>query len=277
VTSVAIPAQSGTGGTFTMGTRARFVATGASGTYVSVAAGDDGVVIPFEDATSTLSLADVTANPGIATDLAAIVAADPDFYGLLLDNNSEAIIDAAAAAVEATERLLVVQTADTLVMDSGTTTDVASDLKAAAYGRTATFFHPNVGSDMLAAGILGQRLTADPGSDTWAFKTVRGVGVYGLTETQKTHLHAKNVSTYTTVGGVAITEGAKVAGGEWVDVVRGVDWLRVRMRERVLALLTSNPKLAYTQAGIDAVVGQVTAQLNDGIGAGFLAADPAPS
>jgi hypothetical protein len=272
VTQVVIPAQSGTSGTFTLGKRARLSASGASTTKVVVTATDAGMVIPYSARADTLALRDASADPGIATDLAAIALAQADWYGLALDSNSEAEVEAAAAWAESNGKLFVPQTADTLCMDSGSSTDVAADLKTAAYGRTTLWFHPDIGTltSWAGAGILGNRLPADPGSDTWAFKTLAGVASYVLTETQKTNLHAKNVGTYTEIAGIDVTEQGKVAAGEWVDVVRGIDWLRARMRERIFALLVNNPKLPYTDAGVDLVKGEVFAQLRDGVTVGLL-------
>jgi hypothetical protein len=264
VTQVSIPAQTGTGGTFTMGVRKRFTAVGSSGTKVAVTAAFAGMIIPYAAiGTATLSVKDATSDPGVAADLGAINGADNDWYGLVLDSNSEAEVDAAAAWAEANGKLFAPQSADTLIADSGTTTDVASDLKAAGYGRTTGWYHPDIATltSWMGAGILGNRLPDDPGSDTWAFKTVRGVSSYALTETQKTNIHAKNWGTYTVIAGIAVTEEGKVSLGEFVDIVRGLDWLRARLRERVFGLLVRNKKVPYTDAGIALVAGEVLAGL----------------
>jgi len=261
VTSIGIPAQTGTGGTFTAGVVARFAATGASGTKVVVTSTTAGTLQALEDATATLTVKDATSDPGVATDLAAIAAADNTWYGLVLDSNSEAEINAAAEWAEANEKLFVAQTADTAAMDSGSTTDVAADLQAEAYGRTTAWYHPAIAAEWLAAGLLGNRLVDRAGTDSWAYKTIRGVSVYTLTETQKTSLHAKNVGTYTTIAGVNVTEGGKVAGGEWVDVVRGTDALRADLRERVFALKVGNKRVPFTTAGIELIGGAIRASL----------------
>lgn len=277
VTQVSIPAQSGAGGTFTLGIRARLSATGASGTKVVVTTTDAGQIIEFESRSSTLSLKDQTTDPGIATDLTAIKAADDDWYGLLLDSNSQAELVAAAGWTESDgTKLLIGQTADTACLSSGSTTDVMAALQTAEYARTHCEYHPDLGAQLLAAAHLGSRLPRDPGSYTWVFKQLRGVTSYELSDTEKSAVHTKNGGTFTVVGGVAITEGGKVAEGEWIDVVTFIDWLQARMRERVYALLLVNEKVPYTDTGIGMVAAEVLAQLNDGVGVGGLTADPAP-
>lgn len=247
-------------------------ASGASGTYVDVtrAAGLTSAIAPVTR--HNLAVADLTADPGIAADLAAINLYDSDWYGLLLGYNSEAITNAAAAWAEANGKLLGAQSADTECYNPASTTDVAADLKAANYARTTPWFHPGIATpaSYLAAGMFGDRLPDDPGSDTWVFKTPAGVSSYTLTDTQKAALHAKNMGTFTVIAGLAVSEGGKVAAGEWIDVVRFVDWLKARMRERLFGLLVRARKLPYTDAGIDVVVGEVRAQLNEGVRVGGL-------
>lgn len=282
VTQVSIPAQSGTGGTYTLGVRRRFTADGSSGTKVTVTTLSAGMLTTFDDLTTdTLTLADQTADAGgssgIADDLAAILVADSDWYGLLLDSNSKAEARAAAAWVESNGRFFGAQSADAACKDSGSTTDVAYLLRQSAYARTRLDFHPALGTQFLAAGLMGQRFTADPGSDTWAFKTVAGVATYALTDTELANLHAKNAGTYTVVKGLSLTLDGKMADGEYADVVRFLDWLRSGMQDRVLFLLANNPRIQYTDAGVDLVKAEILAQLNEGIRNGGLAATPKPT
>jgi len=277
ITSVSVPAQSGTGGSFTIGLRARFSAAGGSGTKVVVSTTSEGVMTTFADLSASIALKDQTSDPGIAGDLSDILAADADWYGLLLDSNSKAEVLEAAAWAETQRVIFCAQTSDSEAKDSSVTTDVLSTLKADSYARTSCWFHPNLGSDFLAAGIMGNRYPDDPGSDTWAYKTIPGVSVYALTDTQKTNLHNKRGGTYTVVAGVPVTEQGKVAAGEWIDVVRFVDWLRARMQERLFFILVNAKKIPYTDSGVELVKAEVEAQLGDGVRVGGLAATPAPT
>jgi hypothetical protein len=59
--------------------------------------------------------------------------------------------------------------------------------------------------------------------------------------------------------------------------MRGTDWLAARIQERVYTLLLNNDKLPYTDAGIQAVRGEILAQLDQGIARDFIAADPKPT
>ena len=281
VTSVTVPIQSGSGGTFTLGTRARFTASATgtpSASRVDVSATFANDLVKVYDVSSTLTLLDVTSDAGLETDLSAILAVDHDWYGLMLDEQSSDMIVAAASWVQSRRKLFVAQSADSACADGSVDTDVLSLLKDAGYTHVAACFYPATGASngWLAAGVLGSRLPVDPGSDTWAFKTLPGVAARDVSSTQHEAVLAKNGNTYETVGGVAIFYPGKVSAGEWADIVRGIDWLVARMRERLFAAQVGSRRIPYTQNGIDLVASLARAQLGEGQRVGFLDAAVAP-
>ena len=220
-------------------------------------------LVSLESWSAELLVQDLTADPGIAADLTAIDLADPDWYCLALDSNSEAEVIAAAVWVEANGKLFVAQSGDSDALDGASTTDVVYLLKNSAYGRTAAFWHPSIVAQWFALGIAAQRMTAQPGSDTWAYKTARAVAMgRTLTATERTNVLAKNATIYELNAGNNVTVGGKVAGGEWIDIVRGLDWLNARIRERVFGVQIATPKVPYTQAGIDTIAEAVNGVLD---------------
>lgn len=243
---------------------------------VTVATVTAGNLLDYTDWVNGLTFQDVTADPGIADDLVDIRAEDDDWYGLLLDSNSEAEVKATAAAVEAMIKIFGYTTSDTLVYDAGTTTDVMSDLKASNYARTYGIMSSKKLLSWSAAAWMGNRFPFDPGSDTWAFKTLRGVATDRLSSGKVTAILNKRGNVYTSVAGVSVTQFGKSAAGEWVDVTRFIDWLRSELQIRLFALLINNQKIPYTDLGVDMVKSVIKAVLADGIRAGGLASDPAP-
>lgn len=277
ITSIAIPAQSGTGGTFTVGTRAPVTAVGTSGTEV-VCTSVAGELHGYEVTTGNLAVRDATTNPGIASDLSEILAIDGDWYGLDIDSHSSAEILATAAWVESRRKLFVTQTADSACGDASSTDDVMYTLKVTGYTHTVVWFYPALGTvtSWLAAGLLGDRLPVDPGSDNWAMKTIAGVTVLDVSTSQHNAILAKNGNTYELVGGVGITFDGKVAQGEWIDVVRGLDWFQARLRERIFALQINSEKIPFDDDGIDLIRTAVKAQIAEGQRVKLLATTPKP-
>jgi hypothetical protein len=265
VTEVSDPAQTGTGGTFTLGVRARFTASGASGTKVVVTTTIAGELIAFESwSGATLAVADVTADPGLEADLNAILAADNDWYGLLIDSNSKAQALAAAAWAESNKKLFAVQTGDTPPSTARRRPTICRSLEALAYARTLVTFHPRSRRRGGSPRDHGDRFPDDPGSDTWATRPSPGVAVYELTDTaeergpreERQHVHEPRRR--------GATEPGKVAGGEWVDIVRFLDWLRSRLRSSVFSTLRQGKKRPYTERVDHGLTGADPRVLNAG-------------
>jgi hypothetical protein len=224
------------------------------------------------------TIQDLTVDPGIAADLTAIEGVDPDgWYALVLDSNSQAEIEAAAAWVEARKKLFLCNTSDSECVDIGVTDDVMSNLQAAAYARTAIVYSQAELLSWSGAAWAGNRLPSDPGSSTWSYKTLAGVTVDGaLTGGQAGVIEGKGGNHYTRVASVNVTRYGITASGEYIDITRFVDWLDARIKERIFGVLVNNAKIPYTDGGVDLMRAEVLAQLQQGITAGGLAADPAP-
>jgi len=254
--------------------------------YLTITAAVAGSWIAIENYDASLLLVEqTTADPGIATDLAAIYNEDSTWYGLMTLTNSKDIIKAVAAWAEANEKLYIASSADTVCASVALAADVllgaagsvATVLKTSAYARTACVYHP--ANDAFAdAAWLGKCLPLDPGSETWQFKTLAGVAATTLTATQETNLKAKYCNYYATTAGVNTTlGGAKVAANEYIDVVRFRDWLKARMAERIFAKLAAQSKIPFTDAGIAVIQAEILGQLDEGVRIGGLSPDPAPT
>lgn len=274
VTEVSIPAQSGTGGTFTMGVAAPMTAAD-NVTHVTLTA-PAGLITSIElTGAGVLALDDRTADPGIAADLSACRADDDDWYALLLDSNSRAEIQALDGVIEAAspKKILVGQSADTGCTDSGSLTDVMYALKDGNYDRTACLFHPALGLHWAAAAWVGNALAYPPGTVNWKFRELAGIASYRLTSAQRAAILAKSGNLVESVAGRTITAEGTMSGGEWIEVVHGLDWLEQRLAERTFGALIADPsrKVPFTDAGIQTVVAEVRAQLQEAEDVGVLA------
>lgn len=240
------------------------VASGVSGTKVTVTTSVAGKIVQLTDMTPELQVKDATVDPGIATDLANIFLADSDWFGLVLSSTSEAEVNAAAAWIETQRRMMHYVTADFGAKDAGTTTDIFSDLKALDYFNTIGWYHHEVGS-VLDAAVMGLELTKTPGSYTMAHKSLAGVSVTGagangtlyLTAAQEAAIAGKNGNYYTAIAGNGNTWESKTAGGEFADVTRYIHFQFARVQESVIALFQGNDKIPYTDAGADKVRGSI--------------------
>jgi hypothetical protein len=213
-----------------------------------------------------------------ATALGAIQTENADWYtfSIVPDQTSPATIIAdtlqAAAWAETQKKIFFGSSIDTDIYDSGVTSDIASQLKALNYDRSVTFFHATA-NEYIEDAAVGEALPFDPGSQTWAYKTLTGVAADQLSSSQKQAVLDKNANTYTTVSGVSITEQGQVASGEFIDIIRGIDWVQSRLQEAVFSELVNKRKIPYTDAGITLIQGTVEGVLNEAVRLGILQAD----
>jgi hypothetical protein len=230
--------------------------------------------------TNNLTINQTNVDPGIATDLAAILAADQDWYGLCIDSNSKAEVLAAAAWVEANKKLGGFDSYDGDVK-AGTASNTFETAQLSAYKRSFGLFG-NSSLCFAGAGWLSRLLAFDPGKATTAFKTLAGIEVTTLTDTQKSMIagdgetHGDGGNHYTRIGGVNITRWGKAFSGQYIDVTRDIDYLEARLKEDVFAKLANLPKVPYTNAGIAIITGTMQARLDKSVEEGILSRDTPP-
>jgi hypothetical protein len=276
VTSITIPIQAGTGGTATVGVRAPVTADGTSGTKVACTSAA-GELHSYELVTANFGgLTTATTNAGIATDLAAVLTADNDWFGLVLDSNGAAEVLAAAAWCESAKKMLGYTTSDQAHLSTGSVTAIGYSVKNAAYLYTFGMWRAKIAtSDSWAVGaLLGLELSKAAGASHFAFKTLAGQYTDALTDTQRQAIESYNLNHYTLLSDVGITYPGKVASGEWMDVVRDLASLRVDLQYDVAEAQIANDKLAFDDDGISVIGAKIRARLQTATDARILATSP---
>lgn len=211
----------------------------------------------------------------LAASMAAIQAEDDTWYGVTMDKALVAKQESLAAWVLSNKRLYFAWTEDDDTWDAESDDDLAASLKAANNERTAVIYHkaPTAGDDYPDAAWMGEGFPYDPGSSTWAYKTLAGVTVDKINTAKETVLQSKNCNYYSEVGGVSITQEGKVASGEWIDIIIGTDWLEARLREAVFSTLKNSRKVPFTDDGIITMKGVVQGVLSQAAAAGIIQRD----
>jgi hypothetical protein len=228
-----------------------FTATGTDTLILTGDAAGDHFWIEVESEDDWTTTAPDHADPGVATDLAAIQVEDDSWYALYTMYNSKVYVGAAAAWIEANPKLYSYDTNDVSCKSVavGSADDVGEDLFDLGYDRSFGHYSRKSGA-MRGAAFLGSCLPLDPGSETWAYKELAGQEAESLTSTHRTNLDARNLNYYYTVAGVGITWPGKSASGEYIDIIRGLDWLESEMQTDVFEVLAGNTKIPFTDAGV---------------------------
>lgn len=230
---------------------------------LSVTADEAGIPFTITVTHSTtptdITTAVTTPSVGIVEDLALWEAEDADWYELLETTRSSGVIKVAAADIEGRIKIFQAQTDDS-VAQTAPTTDLGSELGDLAYDRTGLWWHDD-DAEFIDAAISGLLLPTDPGSETWANDVIKGVT--GIKPTGESYLEAKNYNWNEdfAAAGFTMTRHGKMVSGQFIDVIRGRDWLQNLIQIRLVEALRNEPKIPYTDNGGQIIAGIIRAAL----------------
>jgi len=217
---------------------------------------------------------------GLVTDrLNEILDVTDQWYGLILTDRTLATVKLVATWAEDHTVIFGTASNDPVIIDSAVgvdTTSIAWFINNNGYVRSFVLYHQDADSEYPEAAWFGKVLPLTPGSETWKFKTLAGVTYSKLTTTQSNNALNKKANTYEYIGGVGITQNGTSGQGEFIDIVRGIDWLKSTIQTYVYRTLVTLPKVPYTDAGIAAIQSQVQKALQQGIDNDFIADNPPP-
>jgi hypothetical protein len=217
-----------------------------------------------------------TQNHGIIEDILAVQLVDDNWYGLLVTSRVVGVVDQVAAFIETQKKIFVTSSTDTGIITAGNTTSIAYRYHALGYRRTMVLYNPDNTTYYADGAELGNELARDPGTYTMNLKTLVGIPVYPLTATQYNYAIGSSVraNVYVEIGGVNVLRAGTVASGLFIDEIRFIDWLQARIEERIFFQLVNTPKIPYTDPGVQIIINQIQAVLQNGVKVGGLAADP---
>jgi len=224
---------------------------------------------------ATVAITTTVANVGVADFLTDISDEDDDWFGLIWIERDEDQVATAAAAIETRRKIFGTASADTDILDANDTDDIGTTLSAANFERTFVIFNADT-FDFADAAWMGKLFPFDPGNATWKFKTLSGITADTLTSSQRAAADGKNVNLYVRIGGVDMTQEGVMASGEFIDVIRGVDFLQARLEEAIFSRLVNLPKIPFTDAGIAIIETEIRTVLENAIRESILSDDPQP-
>jgi hypothetical protein len=241
---------------------------------------------------ANLELADVTADPGIATDLAAIFNSNKlGWYSVSLDSNSAAEVKAAAAWVEATGqggKVGFFNTSDWSNTNSASTTDLMSSLQTSGYTKSHVVQNNQQLLSYAGCGNAAWCLVQSPGS----YAIAQGANILGvpidtditLPESAALVVNAYTASTPTLEGksgnffkltaNVRASFWGVTPSGRYMDLPIFIDWLYLNMQADVFGYLASVPKVPLTQFGIASVQGVIDNRLRTASNPPYNGIDP---
>ena len=216
-----------------------------------------------------------SATAGImATDLGAIRDEDNAWYVLHFTERTTARVLAAAEWTETQEKLFITASANSDILTPAIDTDIASVLKSSQYFRTAIAYHSKANTEFADIAWASRVLTIQPGGETWALKKLASVTPDKITATQRNIIYGKNANSFEYYqSSIALTNPGKVAGGEWIDVIRFRDYLKDLIQTNMVMMMINRDKVPYTDNGIQLLANNLTGSLRTGQNVGGIAPD----
>lgn len=211
------------------------------------------------------------ATGGYVTKLTSTLNAYNQFLFVVTDATAEADILAIAAYVQTQELFYGVNMTDITAQGN-----LMTQLKTLGYDRTLVLFNENTTDTIPEAGWVARFGSEQAGSITWVLKPIKGLLPSALSETQKTFLETNNVSWLDSYEDDAVisNRGGKVASGEWIDVMLGVQWIITRLREAVYNVLRNQRKVGMSNEGVALIEAPIRRVLEQAILFGILAREP---
>lgn len=210
----------------------------------------------------------------------ALANMSSDWYGLYVASSVIATDDEVLAAAEFIEgsglsRVYGVTTQASSALDSVSTTDIASKIKALGYKRT--FIQFSSSNSHAAASIFGRAFTVNfNGSNTTLtikFKQEPGVVAENLTSSQAATLKSKNCNVFVKYNNdTSIIQEGVMSNGYFFDEIHGTDWLQNDVQTAIYNLLYTSPtKIPQTDAGVNVILTTIAGRLNQAVANGLVA------
>lgn len=182
-----------------------------------------------------------------------------------------------AAFIETTtvSRILGITATNITTLESTTTTDIASRLKALLYKRSVVVY--STASSYAVVSMMARAFSvnfaANRSTITLMYKTLPGIIAETLTETQAQVLQSKNCNVYVNYNNdTAIVQYGVMSSGAYFDEIHGLDWASDAIQNAAYNLLyTSGTKIPQTEAGINQIVTTISGVCNEAVNNGLIA------
>lgn len=202
------------------------------------------------------------------------------YFTALEERNSSTVIDL-STEIGARRKLFFTATSDVGAITGNnltTATDWVAQLAKDKHPRTVVLWHQTAETDYPEMAYIAYGAPYDAGSISWSNAQLDGVGYSAqnngrpLTAGQKTALETRNCNYLDYEGGVSVVRHGKVSKGEWIDIVRGADWLQSDMTGALRDLLINQKggKITYDDRGITRVRQVIETSLERAVSRNFL-------
>lgn len=251
-----------------------------SATMIITKAGENDFVKVTTTA-QTLSISATTADSASVA-LAAIETYSTDWYFIATQDRTSQFVTAMASEIQARRKIFFTASNDVKALQGtelASATDVPAQLAKSKYTRTVCLWHHTASFDYPEMAYIAYGAPYDAGSIAWGNAQLTGVAASmqpankrPLTSIQKSALDARSCNFIDLDGGVPVVRRGITSGGEWIDIIRGVDWLESDLKTSLRDLLINQKggKITYDDTGITRVRQVIETSLQRAVNRNFL-------
>lgn len=207
--------------------------------------------------------------------LDAAVDVNNDWYALAaattVKANQAAIANWVQGNGSLNPKLYFAQSADAAILVPTDATDFASTNLAMNNDRTSVWYKSD--TDQICGAVMGKLLPTPAGSITWGLKTVSGVTADEFTGAEINSAFKKKANIYQEIAGISMTNEGTTSG-EWIDVMRGIDFLTAEITTNLFTYMINQPKVPYTDASVSVIKANVLSSLTKGLEQDILQGTP---
>lgn len=242
----------------------------------------DFIQVPASGVTSSLITVSTTSSDSPAVALKRIEEYNDEFYFVGCDSRVLAEVEALAKEIQARKKIFFTASAADAALigtDITSATDLPAYLANNKFSRTVCLWHHEAATDYPEMAYIAYGAPYDAGSISWGNALLTGVdysrqpaNLRPLNTSQKAALESRNCNYIDYEGGQNVVRHGKVASGEWIDIIRGVDWLESELRGDLRDLLINQKggKITYDDTGITRVKQVIETALQRAVNRRFL-------
>ena len=254
------------------------VSTGEAASISAATADIQGLATKL--ALTTLTGAKVTAAVAPESPVEALTAAadiDPSYYGVVLHRKWRDSLAAEETAeyCQGSRRQFLNTSNNSNCLVAGNDSNIMAKMKAKSMGRTLSHYS-SYPLEYPSAAVAGRGFQVNfEGTNTTItlnLKTLPGVTVEKLKQSEKDALESHNGNAVVDIAGVFVYSDSRMGDGNWFDAVHGVDWLQNRIETGIFnRMYTTTRKIPYTDSGVSRIIAEIEQACRQGVTNGLLA------
>jgi hypothetical protein len=189
-----------------------------------------------------------------------------DFYAVMMTSKKPEDQLKLSELIETDCKIFGISSKDEKILDAKDTGNILYKLCTLKRKRTFVIYNSSAGDGVYPESAwFGLMLAKPAGSATWSYQELTGVKTDNFHSSEISALNKNNGNYFTSIARCGVMLTGAMVDGEWIDIIRGLDWLRNHLQTNIGRALISSEKIAYTNHGVAVIEATIRHSLNDAV------------